>query len=273
MNAHPPHLVSTLPRFLAIIALASLCSCEEKPSPSRSASSTPSAVTKAPEVPSVVASVTAPEPSAAPRKTKTKKLASDCPKGMPVLDNPDVEAAIRLKAQKPKGPLTIGDLKKVRSLNISQAKISELDLCLFQHLTELRELFIGRGEVDDIGAIAGLTKLESLRLSLNPITDLSPLAKMTKLDRVDLAHTQVKDLSPLTAATGMTELLLDDTQVADVSPLAKLEKLEVLVLKNTQVKDLAPLKGLKALKTLDIRGTQVEDTSVVARPGLRIQQM
>ncbi len=263
-------VATSVATILGMLALTGLCACDEKPTKQAVASAAPSPVSL---VPSTAPTAAAAPPSAAPRQPKPKKLASDCPKGMPAIDNPEVEAAIRLKAQKASGPLTVADLKKVRSLNISQAKITELDICLFQHMSELKELFIGRGEVEDISAIAGLLKLESLRLSLNPITDLEPLSKMTKLDRVDLAHTQVKDLTPLTAATGMTELLLDDTQVADVAPLAKLEKLEVLVLKNTPVKDIKPLRGLKALKTLDIRGSQVEDASGVMRPGLRVQQM
>jgi internalin A len=266
------NVAASVAAVTGMFALTSLCGCDEKPTKATAASAAPAASTVS-LVPSSAPTVAAPEPTTVPRQPKPKKLASDCPKGMPTIDNPEIEGALRVKAQKPTGPLTVADLKKVRSLNISQAKISELDICMFQHMTELRELFIGRGTVEDISAIAGLTKLESLRLSLNPITDLEPLSKMTKLDRVDLAHTQVKDLTPLTAATGMTELLLDDTQVSDVAPLAKLEKLEVLVLKNTPVKDIKPLRGLKALKTLDIRGSQIDDASSVMRPGLRVQQM
>jgi len=67
-------------------------------------------------------------------------------------------------------------------------------------------------------------------------------------------------------------LLLDDTPVEDVAPLASLAKLSVLVLKNTRVKDVRPLRSLKALKTLDLRGAPVDDSTVLARPGLRIDE-
>ncbi len=212
-------------------------------------------------------------PPKPPKPPKQKKSLADCPKGKLVWESPEVEAAVRQKLQKPAGELRRADLARLRSLNLSQIRLDELDPCLFALTPQLKELFLGRGEVTDLSALEGLRQLESLRLSLNPITELAPLAGMTRLDRVDLAHTQIRDLSPLAGLTNLTELLLDDTPVSDVTPLAKLEKLEVLVLKNTQVKDLSPLRGLKALKTLDIRGAPVDDPSTVMRPGLRVQMM
>jgi internalin A len=258
-----PLLLGTLG---CLVSLAS-GGCDEKPAPAASATVAP--------VPSTAPTIPSAEPvvQAAPAPTKPKKTLAECPKGkMPELGSPEIEAAIRLKAQKQKGDLSIADLKRIKSLNISQTPLTELDICLFTPMTELKELFIGRGQVMDISPIEKLTKLESLRLSLNPVSDLTPLSGMTKLDRLDLAHTQVKDLTPLANATSLTELLLDDTPVSDVTPLAKLEKLEVLVLKNTQVKDIKALRGLKALKTLDLRGAPVDDPSPVMRPGLRVQQ-
>jgi internalin A len=191
------------------------------------------------------------------------------------IDQPEIEAQVRLKARKEKGDITTADLGRIRSLNVSQAKLTELDVCLFSHMRQLRELFLGKGDIDDLSPIAGATKLESLRASLNPITDLKPLAGMTKLDRLDLAHTQVADLSPLANLTSLTELLLDNTPVSDVKPLAGLTALEVLVLKDTRVKDLSPLASLKKLKTLDLRGSPAASPDhwmSLARPGLRIQE-
>jgi internalin A len=243
--------------------------CDEgkKPSPPKAVAS---AVAPLPLAPSVPPSPPKEESKPAPRP---KKNAADCPKAASVtFPNADFEGAVRLKIQKKDGNVTMADLVKLRSLNISQSKLNELDICLFPHMKELRELFIGPGEVEDLSGIASLTKLESLRLSLNPIRELEPLSGMTKLDRLDLAHTQVRDLTPLKSLTSLTELLLDDTPVEDVTPLASLEKLTVLVLKNTRVKDVKSLRPLKALKTLDLRGAPVDDSTMLARPGLRIQE-
>jgi len=252
--------------LLAVTAVIGFgCDEEKKPAPSKAVASV-----ALPPAPSVPSSPPKEEPKRAPRP---KKNPADCPKVTTVtFPNADFEGAVRLKVQKKDGNLTLADLLKLRSLNISQSKLNELDVCLFPHMKELRELFIGPGDVDDLSGIASLTKLESLRLSLNPIRDLQPLSGMTKLDRLDLAHTEVRDLTPLKTLTSLTELLLDDTPVEDVTPLASLEKLTVLVLKNTRVKDVKSLKALKALKTLDLRGAPVDDSTMLARPGLRIDE-
>lgn len=257
---------------VALCSLVWLLACEEeKKAASVSSAPTPMLSGSRPSVP---APATAEPPKEEPKApSRPRKTAADCPKTSSVtFPSADFEAAVRLKTQKKSGDVTLGDLARVRSLNVSQSKLTELDICLFPHMKELRELFIGPGEVDDLSALSKLTKLESLRLSLNPIRDLAPLSELVHLDRLDLAHTQIRDLSPLKGLKNLTELLLDDTPVEDVSPLASLEKLTVLVLKNTRVKDVRPLKALKALKTLDLRGAPVDESSAIARPGLRIDE-
>ena len=260
-------MVSGLLLLAATAVLGLGCDENKKPMPTKAAASVVASTTPVPSVPAIPSMQ---ESKPAPRP---KKNPADCPKiASATFPNADVESAVRLKLQKKDGAVTFADLSRLRTLNISQSKLTELDVCLFPHMKELKELFIGPGEVDDLSAIATLTKLESLRLSLNPIRDLEPLSGMTKLDRLDLAHTEVRDLTPLKTLTSLTELLLDDTPVQDVTPLASLEKLTVLVLKNTRVKDVKSLKALKALKTLDLRGAPVDDTTVLARPGLRIDE-
>jgi len=182
------------------------------------------------------------------------------------IDNPELEQAIRLKAQKPKGDLTKADLRRLTSLNLSQAKVNELDVCLFPHMVNLKELFLGPGDLDDLSPIANATKLETLRASLNNVSDVSPLAKMTKMDRLDLGRTQVKDLSPLANMKALTELILDSTQVEDVSPLSQLTELENLSLKRTKVKDVAPLANLKHLKTIYVAETPADEDPMTFAP-------
>jgi internalin A len=256
---------------LAGIAAAGLGCDEPASAPKPTTNAQPAA-----RAPDPAPAAAAPQSPVPPAPKKPKKTLADCPKGTQVtIDQPEIEAQVRLKARKEKGDITTADLGRIRSLNVSQAKLTELDVCLFSHMRQLRELFLGKGDIDDLSPIAGATKLESLRASLNPITDLKPLAGMTKLDRLDLAHTQVADLSPLANLTSLTELLLDNTPVSDVKPLAGLTALEVLVLKDTRVKDLSPLASLKKLKTLDLRGSPAASPDhwmSLARPGLRIQE-
>jgi internalin A len=190
-----------------------------------------------------------------------KKEPKVCPPGKVVdfAGDTALEAQVRLKAAKPKGDVTFSDLGKVRSLNLSQTKVSDLDPCIFPHFTALKELFLGAGKLDDLSPIAELKNLESLRASLNRVTDLKPLAKLTKLDRLDLGHTRVIDISPLSSLTAMTELELDDTPVVDLKPLAECVKLERLSIQRTNVKKLAPLTTLVNLKFLYVSGAPIED--------------
>jgi internalin A len=186
-----------------------------------------------------------------------------------------VEAAVRKKLKQPTGPVTLADLGRLKSLDLSQITVDDLDICLFPRMVALEELFLGKGELDDLSPIAGATRLMSLRASMNRVRDLKPLAGMTRMDRLDLGLTQVADLTPLSAMTDLTELQLDDTPVDDVTPLGKLQKLQRLSLQRTRVKSFAPLSGCKGLKFLYVAGSPGEfdaqsQLGKLAQDGLRI---
>jgi internalin A len=214
----------------------------------------------------------APTPTPTPQAEKppppkvTKKL-EDCPKGPNVeFDQKEIEAEIRKKLQKPDGAITGTDLKKVKSLNLSNVKLAGLDICVFSQLTGLKDLFLGPGDYDDLSPIAGAKDLESLAASRNQVKDLTPLAKLTKLDRLDLGRSQVVDLKPIAELTSLTELALDDCPVEDISPLVKLTKLEKLSIQRTKVKDASPLKALKKLKFLYVNGTPADEDGMTLAP-------
>ena len=238
---------------LSIVALCAIA-CEDPPKPEAKPAETAAAPPPPPPVPPPVA-------KEEPKAKKPKKQLSDCPKGPNVtFEQKGVEDEVRRKLPKPTGEITIADLKKLKSFNMSQVKgMEELDVCIFSHMTGLKELFLGEGTFDDLSPIAAATNLESLRASINQVSDLSPLSKLKKLDRLDLGRTQVKDIAPLAELTALTELQLDGTQVEDLKPLAKLTLLETLSVKGTKVKDLSPLSGLKKLKSVDGRDTPADE--------------
>jgi internalin A len=256
---------------IGCVALLGLSGCDEAKTESVSKASE----AKPAEVPAAPPPAPAPEPEPAPKAKAPKKTLADCVAGTKVsLENPEFEGAVRVKAQKPDGDLTTADLKKLRSLNLSRVPLSELDVCLFRHMTELRELFIGPGDIDDLSSIATSTKLEALGVSGNPVSDLSPLAKMTKMDRLDLAHTKVSDLSVLAGMKVMTELNVDDTLVADLTPLKELLQLERLSVKKTKVADVSMLSEHKKLKVVYVGESPLSDesskTAVLSKNGAKI---
>lgn len=177
---------------------------------------------------------------------------------------PELEAAVRAKVtKKPGDPITVADLAQLKSVRLTDAKLTELDPCFFPKLTGLHFLYLGKGDYDDLSPIASLTHLETLVAFANNVRDIRPLEKMTMLDQLDLSRTPVADLSPIAQLKNVTELSLDDTQVRDLTPLAGYAKLQTLSIKRTLVSDLSPLRDLKKLKRLSIGGTTISDTSAL----------
>lgn len=132
----------------AVLTLFFGCDEEKKPTPTKAAASVVASTLPAPSAPSN------PPKEESKRAPRPKRSAADCPKVTTVtFPSADFEAAVRLKLQKKDGPISLADLGKLRSLNISQSKLSDLDICLFPQLKELHELFIGPGEVDDRPAL------------------------------------------------------------------------------------------------------------------------
>jgi len=240
----------------------------------------PPAKTEAPAPASAAtpAKVATPEPEPAKEAEKAEPTPVEkkpvvCSTGSKVtFADPALEKEVRRKASKPEGELSLADVRKIRSVDLTRSgvEIESLDPCVFPQLTSLHHLYIGRGSLTDLTPIKGLTKLEGLRISMNPVTDIAPLAGMLQMDRLDLGHTQVRDLTPLKKMTNLTELMLDDTPIDDVTPLAGLAKLERLSIKRTRVSNISPLKALRKLKFLYVAGAPLESTGGVARPGLTI---
>jgi internalin A len=185
--------------------------------------------------------------------------------------NTALEAEVRRKLARDGGTITQNDLKTIKSINLSQATINELDPCVFPLFTGTKDLFLGAGDLDNLTPISTLTQLITLRASINKVSDVSPLAKMTQMDRLDLGRTAVHDIAPLANMVALTELQLDDTEVTDLTPLATCKNLERLSIRNTPVVDVTPLKNAKKLRYLYIEGAPVGDTNVLsALSGLKI---
>ncbi len=212
-----------------------------------------------------------PEPEA---KAPTKKL-EDCEKGPKVtFDNEDIEAHIRMKAQKPEGDITAADLARITSVNFSRASLDTLDTCLFSRMKSLKEVFLGPGKVWDLSPLQGLKNLETVRVAGNPIEDLSPLSEMKKMDRLDIADTKIKDISAVSNMTKLTEVTLDGAPVEDISALSSAPDLEMVSIKRTKIKTLEALKDSKKLKQLFIAESAIADdiaqTGVVKQNGVQI---
>jgi internalin A len=242
--------------------------CEDPAPPPKAAEPAPTMKVVEPPAPTR----TVEEPSK-PAEAPVAAKAIVCPKPPQVaFSDPALEAEVRRKASKPEGDVTLADLRKVRSVDLTRGKtpVDSLDPCIFPLLTNLHHLYLGAGAYTDLSPIKGLTNLEGLRLSMSQVSDISALSGMLQMDRLDLGRTQVRDLTPLKRMTKMSELMLDDTPVDNLSPLVGLAKLERLSIKRTRVTDVSMLKGLKKLKFLYVGGAPVDNPQAAAHPGLKI---
>ncbi len=236
--------------------------CDEPKSDTNKAPSAPqpSAAVALPSAPPAATAA----PVAAP--TWNKRSASDCkPHVVDFGDDAALEHEVRRKLGKETGAITPADLAQIKSINLANSKVHQIDPCVFPMFTSLKDLFLGAGEYDDLTPIQKLTTLEALRVSLSQVKDLRPIEGLKRLDRLDLAHTLVGDdqMKSLASLVNVTELMLDEDQISDLSPVASMKKLERLSIKKTLVKNLAPLSQLKSLKFLYIADTPVSDITPV----------
>lgn len=245
--------------FAAALLLASTAlACDEHKYDAILADAASSAVPLPAPAPSAAASAAAP--------TWKKRNAADCkPHTVDFGDDTALEAEVRRKLGRDGGTLTPGDLAQIKSINLSQAKVHQIDPCVFPMFTSLKDLFLGPGEYDDLTPLTKLTTMESLRLAMSHVKDLHAIEGLKRMDRLDISHTLVGDdeLKSVGSLVNVTELMLDEDNVSNLTPVSNMKKLERLSIKKTLVKSLAPLSQLKTLKFLYIADTPVSDITPV----------
>lgn len=174
---------------------------------------------------------------------------------------------VEIEGQRYKG---YGKMKSLADLasfpNLTQLQVTlqpEMDYQTIpsEVLSKLRSVHISQSKLTEIDFLQGATQLISLSLSINDITDLSPLKDLSELMYVSASGNKVADLSPLSNLKKLKRISFYENQISDLSPLKSLENLEALELYNNQVKDLSPLTNLKSLKVLELINNKVEDVS------------
>ena len=203
-----------------------------------------------------------------------------------LVDLPD--AALRKAVEEALGkasgdPIVRGEMATLRTLN-SETGVQRLTG--IEHAVNLRRLCLVKGQISDLGPLAGMTSLRRLHLRSNAIADVSPLgrlAQLTVLDlngndisdarpladlgslkMLDLAWNEISEVAPLAGLTSLAWLDLDGYNISDVAPLSGLMSLKALSLGSNGISDVAPLAGLKSLKTLDLDWNRISDVAPLA---------
>ncbi len=151
----------------------------------------------------------------------------------------------------------LGQLKKLRSLNLSHTTIKNLET--LSKLRNLEELILSLTNLADLSPLSSLRDLQELYVNETAVRDLSPLKKLTRLRNLNVAQTNISDISALSQLKNLEQLDLSGTSLSDISPLGRLPKLQRLVFQNQPV-DLddpialmiTTLKPLKQLTLLDV---------------------
>jgi len=252
-----------------LVGFLILCACDDKTAATVEAGPDPKALASA-----MLASAMA-SSSSTPPQPSAKKKEWKCGTTPGVVDfagDDALEKEVRLKLNKPQGMIAPTELANVKSINLTKyGPVNDLNPCVMPKFTQIHDVFLGQGDLEDLSPLSELSTMVSLRATDNKVKNVDALKKLVHMDRLDLSHTQISDLGPLAVMTELTELEIDQTNVTDLKPLEKLTKLEKVTLANTAVKDVSPLKNSHNLRVLDISGTQITDYSMLTGKGLKVK--
>lgn len=137
--------------------------------------------------------------------------------------DPNLEAAIRLQAKLPAGPIT----------DVQLAQITNV-------------LILSRAGITDLSGIEYCVNLRVLSLDGNSIVDVSPLSSLIALEELHLSGNKIQDISTLGGLGELSKLFLGDNEISDVTPLIGLTKLKDLYAQNNRLTTILPLIDLPA---------------------------
>ena len=193
----------------------------------------------------------------------------DVPEITPPLSErtPQVRDAIiaKLRRVSNANDVTPAHLAAIRTLDVSNKKISALKTGDFNGLTALSTLDLGWNSIRDISALAGLTSVTELFLHANSISDISALEDLTSLTQLSLNSNSISDISALAGLTSLTRLDLPYNSISDISVLEGLTSLRELYLNNNSISDISALEDLTSLRYLYLKGNSISEYGPLRR--------
>ena len=172
-----------------------------------------------------------------------------------VFPDKNLEGVVREALEKPEGPLTKRDIKRLKKLRGMGRHRKIKDLTGLENATNLALLELVDNQISDAKPLAYLSNLRWLFLGSNHISDVSPLALLTKLTRLGLGGNHVNDVSPLVSLSSLTVLQLTSNDVNDVNPLTSLNNLRHLYLNDNPLSRDSKYRHIPKLKSkgVDVR--------------------
>lgn len=193
--------------------------------------------------------------------------------GAVVIEDKNLESAIREIIGKPTGDITKKDMEVLVVLDIKGKDIYSLeglehavnllylgienedsslsDLRPISKLTKLTDLIIENAEISDVSPLKDLTNLTILSLKNNNISDISPLKSLTNLDCISIEYNNVRDIDVFSEFTKLRYAYIEGNNISDINPLSGLTELKRLRATNN-IKDLSMLDNLDNLVDLEL---------------------
>ncbi|WP_268625027.1 leucine-rich repeat domain-containing protein [Paenibacillus alvei] len=209
-----------------------------------------------------------------------------------MIEDPNLEQAIRNQISKPSGSITIEDMGNISHLVARNQKIQSLKG--LEYATKMISLYLENNKLEDIQPLSQLTKLEYLWLEGNSIKDVTPIASLAQLDTLFIDKNQIEDPSPLQSLSQLTTLSMNENQISSIDSLKTLKKLTSLAitdnkvesleaipefeslgwiyLDNNNIKDISPLVNAQNLKTLNIINNKIDFNEVANKAALQALQ-
>ena len=144
-------------------------------------------------------------------------------------------------------------------------RTSVRDLDPIGDLSELTELYLLNGSVEDIGFVRRLRALRVLDLRENRVHDIEPLRELPALENLRIGSNQVVDLSPLTGLDQLQQLDISSNPVATLEPLAHAPALAGILAQNTRITDLSALGTMPSLQSIFLCGAPVTEDRALNR--------
>ena len=138
----------------------------------------------------------------------------------------------------------ISSLPSMSGLNLYSIDIRYnpiLDFTPLSTLSQLRDLTVGGGEVDDLALLdiqESVPNLTSIYLENCRLTDISPIGYLSNLTSLNMWGTLVNDISPLVSLSNLSSLGIGKSTLSDISPLADFINLHSLSLWDNHITDI-----------------------------------
>ncbi|NOV04316.1 leucine-rich repeat domain-containing protein [Paenibacillus planticolens] len=178
-----------------------------------------------------------------------------------LIEDPNLEIAIRDVLQKYSGEITIDDLEKLDTLYQTRKGSIVSSLKGLEHAKNLYSLYLDNNNISDVSPIANLPKLTKIGLGGNKLNDISSLGSLPSLISVGLNHNQIKDISVLSKSPNLEILSINHNQIQNIDSLSGLTKLTFLNIEENQISDISAIRSFGKLEMLIANNNHISDIS------------